>query len=213
MKFAESESLVEPTQRDALYGRNIAKYLVDLHDNKTTFDFCGGMMFQLSLSEKLRDHMEKVAKDENDHRQPVIFDSSKSRMSNIEGYEKSSYADNISIFHGRELRQIPGAEGGMGFVLQLSLSNENDPEGWTREEISTYDGWGHDSSRTWRKADRYEREGLTSFKSKFGDNAFGLNHRFYLHFDSNNRMWLSAEDGCEGTPASTSQNLFTRLIR
>ena len=25
--------------------------------------------------------------------------------------------------------------------------------------------------------------------------------RFYLHFDKKNRLWLSAEDGCEGTPA------------
>ena len=27
---------------------------MDLHDTKGTFDFCGGMMFQLVLSEKLR---------------------------------------------------------------------------------------------------------------------------------------------------------------
>ena len=60
---------------------------------------------------------------------------------------------------------------------------------------------GHDSGRQWRKADDYEAEGFQGFKQKFGENAFGLNHRFYLHYDSENRMWLSAEDGCEGTPS------------
>jgi len=41
-----SEALVDPTQRDAHYGGNVAQYLVDLHDTKSTFNFCGGMMFQ-----------------------------------------------------------------------------------------------------------------------------------------------------------------------
>merc|ERR1712203_491795 len=101
-----------------------------------------------------------------------------------------------------------GATGGFGFVLQLSMAHENsstvDPEGWSKEEIATYDGWQMDSGRKWRKADDYESEGFRNFKDKFGPNAFGLNHRFYLHFDSANRMWLSAEDGCEGTPSATS---------
>jgi hypothetical protein len=38
--------LVDPSQRDAHYDGNVAQYLCDLHDNKSTFDFCGGMMFQ-----------------------------------------------------------------------------------------------------------------------------------------------------------------------
>lgn len=41
-----AEALVDPTQRDAHYGGNVAQYLVDLHDTKSTFNFCGGMMFQ-----------------------------------------------------------------------------------------------------------------------------------------------------------------------
>jgi len=38
--------LVDPSQRDTHYDGNVAQYLCDLHDNKSTFDFCGGMMFQ-----------------------------------------------------------------------------------------------------------------------------------------------------------------------
>ena len=205
-------TLVEPSQRDAQYGSNIAQYLLDLHDNKTTFDFCGGMMFQLSLSTKLREYLSNVAKKDDGDNQPIIFDSSKPRMFNLDGYSKDANADNMSIFHGRELRQVPDAEGGMGFVLQLSLSNGNDPEGWSAEEISTYDGWGHDSGRTWRQADIYESEGFQNFKDIYGPNAFGLNHRFYLHFDAENRIWLAAEDGCEGTPALSSQSPFRRVF-
>ena len=38
------------------------------------------------------------------------------------------------------------------------------------------------------------------FQGKFGKTAFTLNHRFYLHLDRANQLWLSAEDGCEGYP-------------
>merc|ERR1719162_1642324 len=101
----------------------------------------------------------------------------------------------------------------MGFVLQLSLANGNDPQGWTSEEINNYDGWGHDAGRTWRKADTYEAEGFQGFKENYGSQAFGLHHRCYLHFDSSNRMWLSAEDGCEGSPSQTPVKFFSNLFR
>ena len=32
---------------------SVHRYLVDLHDGNAVFDFCGGMMFQLVLSDKL----------------------------------------------------------------------------------------------------------------------------------------------------------------
>eukprot|EP00545_Synedropsis_sp_CCMP1620_P003437 CAMPEP_0119004816 /NCGR_PEP_ID=MMETSP1176-20130426/1372_1 /TAXON_ID=265551 /ORGANISM="Synedropsis recta cf, Strain CCMP1620" /LENGTH=270 /DNA_ID=CAMNT_0006956565 /DNA_START=47 /DNA_END=859 /DNA_ORIENTATION=- len=215
------DELVEPSQRDARYGKDIAQYLVDLHDAKSTFDFCGGMMFQMVLSEQLRDHLIQVTKNtkegEGDGRQqqPVIFDATKPRMHQIADYEQSAAADNSRLFHGREIRQVPDAAGGRGFVLQLSLANNDgndDPEGWTPQEIEGYDGWGHDSSRVWREGDRLEEEGFTTFKSRFGSEAFALHHRFYLHFDSANRMWLSAEDGCEGTPAR-SESMFAPLSK
>ena len=88
----------------------------------------------------------------------------------------------------------------MGFVLQLVLA-EDDPEGWTYEETAGYDGWDHDGSRTWRDGERLKNEGYTSF-GKFGATAYTLNHRFYLHLDRQSRVWLAAEDGCEGTPAA-----------
>ena len=80
----------------------------------------------------------------------------------------------------------------MGMVLQLSLAAE-DEEGWTDTEVAVYDGWGHDSGRTWNLA--REAEG---FRNKWGGSVVTLGHRFYLHLDNTNQLWLSAEDGCEG---------------
>jgi hypothetical protein len=194
------EYLEDPTRRDAHYGSNVAQYLVDLHDAKATFDFCGGMMFQLVLSEKLRDHLKAVATDKDSKSQPHIYDSSKTRMRSIPNYDQSATADNIHLFHGREIRQVPHAAGGMGFVLQLSLANGDDSQGWTPQEMDEYDGWGHDVGRTWRWGNRLQEEGFTDFQNTFGPDAFALHHRFYLHLDGSSRMWLSAEDGCEGTP-------------
>ena len=133
-----SVDLYDTAVRDSHYKGNIAQYLVDLHDSKATFDFCGGMMFQLALSPKLRSHLETVAK--GDGKQPVIYDASKPRMSQIPGYSKDASADMVSVFHGREVRQVADAAGGMGMVLQLSHTDDDDPEGWTQEEIGEYDG-------------------------------------------------------------------------
>jgi len=195
-----SSYLYKPDERDAHYKGNIAQYLVDLHNEKATFNFCGGMMFQLVLSEKLKTHLETAAKSET---QPTVFDEP--RMERIPGYKPSADADNLCLFHGREIRQVPDANGGMGFVLQLS-HNEDDPEGWTPAEVEGYDGWAHDSGRVWRKGDRLESEGFQDFRSRFGPKSFALHHRFYLHYDGGNSIWLSAEDGCEGTPAPAGDN-------
>jgi len=93
------------------------------------------------------------------------------------------------------------------------MANNNDPEGWSNEEISEYDGWGHDAGRKSRKANDYENEGFRKFKEMFGQKAFGLHNRFYLHYDGMYRMWLSAEDGCEGTPGnSVKQNPISRMF-
>ena len=92
------------------------------------------MMFQLKLTDKLRSHLQTVVA--NDGQQPVIHKASQSLMSTTPNYSKSSMADNISIFHGRELRKIPSANGGMGFVLQLSYA---DPDG-TATEVELADG-------------------------------------------------------------------------
>lgn len=207
-----SPQLYDPKQRDATYTTNVAQYLCDLHDAKASFDFCGGMMFQLVLSDKLREHLDNISslnnnEDKDKDKQPVIAAASKMRMHALEGYDQCSIADNAQIFHGREVRKVVDATGGMGFVLHLSLANNDDPEGWTSEEIEGYNGWKHDVGRVWRTGDMLEREGFTRFREKFGPQAFALHHRFYLHYDSAGRMWLSAEDGCEGTPKRAQDGL------
>lgn len=200
--FATMANLADPATRETNYGQppNLAQYLVDLHDASATFDFCGGMMFQLMLSDELRSHLVKVAEG-GDGQQPVLFHAETDRMAKMLGYSRTANADNARIFHGREIRQVPNAAGGMGFVLHLSLANGEDAEGWTAQEIAEYNGWAHDSQRRWRNGQILQSEGFESFGSKFGGKAFTLHHRFYLHLDRRNQLWLSAEDGCEGCPA------------
>ena len=181
----------------------MARYLCDLHDSKAVFNFCGCLHFQLQLSAKLKKHLEAVASDST-RTQPTIFDASCDRLAGTPNYKRSNKADNIAIFHGREVRQVPTATGGMGCILQLSLANAGDPEGWTPAEIEDYNGWAHDSKRPWRDAWTLECDGFSGFDSKFSDDAIALHHRFYLHFDHRNQMWLSAEDGCEGEPVPWS---------
>lgn len=126
---ARGARLHEPATREA-YGANLAQYLVDLNDSRSVFDFCGGMMFQLCLTDALRTHLSNVAGGGGGG-QPVVCDATTNRMAKMTDYEKSAFADNMQLFHGREIRKVPTAEGGMGFVLQLSLAGGGDPEGWT----------------------------------------------------------------------------------
>jgi hypothetical protein len=127
----------------------------------------------------------------------------------------------------------------MGFVLHLSLANAPDTEGWTPQEVAEYDGWGHDSSRLWRKAPQLQKESVTAaaFTPRHRPShrkgllisrrslvqkrtsattqplvhvlqivhhvvtivySYTLHHRFFFHTDSKKRLWLAAEDGCEG---------------
>ena len=151
-------------------------------------------MFQLVLSDKLRKDLFLSSTNQN---QPVVYPASFNRMSKIPNYTQSSDADDINVFYGREVRKVPNAAGGMGFVLQL-VSSKDDPEGWSAQEIQEYNGWGHDSGRKWRKAGDHAVEGNELYQNKFGPQAFGLHHRFYWHLDQQNGLWLSAEDGCEG---------------
>jgi hypothetical protein len=57
----QQQQLYDLSAWDVQYGSNIAQYLVDLHDHGATFDFCGGMMFQLVLSDALQTHLRQVA--------------------------------------------------------------------------------------------------------------------------------------------------------
>ncbi len=199
MASSSPTAIYDPSVRDEKYQGNFAKYVVDLHDSKATFNFCGGMMFQLVLSDKLRERLSAAAAGKGSPL--VVHEARHSRMSSLSTYKKNSAADDASIFHGREVRNVAGAAGGMGFVLHLSDSSEDDPEGWSPEERDDYDGWGHDGGRPWRKLKQWEDEGVTNFREKFGGKAYGLHHRCFWHLDNKNRLWLSAEDGCEGFAA------------
>ena len=73
MARVQESYIVDPTERDAHYGKNMAQYLVDLHDAQATFNFCGGMLFQLVLSAKLRERLLNVAASNDTQQQPIIF--------------------------------------------------------------------------------------------------------------------------------------------
>ena len=118
-----------------------------------------------------------------------------------DGHSLDATADNVRVFHGREVRRVPWAPGGGGMVIHLSFAGEpsaDDPEGWTREEVDEYAGWLSDRQRRWRDGSILLEEGFEAFRERFGPEAFTLHHRFYLHVDAANEFWLSAEDGCEG---------------
>ena len=57
-----AQAFYDPAARDAKYSGDWAQYLVDMHDARATFDFCGGMMFQLVLSDKLRSRLADAGK-------------------------------------------------------------------------------------------------------------------------------------------------------
>ena len=206
--------LYDTDARDAHYGAaaaaadapamNVAQYLLDLDNAGTpesSFNFCGGMMFGLVMSDALRNYLADVAAaGPEDERQPVIYAKDARRMAFISGYAQDASADNRTVFHGREVRRVPNAAGGMGFVIHLSLADGADEEGWTAQEIEEYSGWLSDQQRRWRDGPLLESEGFGTFRQKFGPEAFTLHHRFYLHLDAGGAMWLAAEDGCEGTP-------------
>ena len=65
------------------------------------------------------------------------------RMFGIPDYNKDAEADNIRLFHGREVRKVPNAAGGMNFVLHLSLANGDDPEGRLKTSRLTHSHPAH----------------------------------------------------------------------
>lgn len=190
--------------RAAKYGGNHAQYLLDLDANTaTTFNFCGGMMFGVSLSPRLKEHLAAVAAGgDEDLRQPVVYDKNVRRMSQRpEGHDLNAFADNAVLFHGREVRSARDAAGGGGMLIHLSFAGGEkgeDVEGWTREETDEYAGWLSDRQRRWRQGAILKSEGFSTFADRFGQDAFCLHHRFYLHVDAKDNFWIAAEDGCEG---------------
>jgi hypothetical protein len=105
--------VVDPKERDTQYGgNNMAQYLVDLHDSQATFDFCGGMLFQLVLSDALREHYlvqllsaaaaSSASQDNNndhddDNSVLAVAGASAYRMHRLSSYEQSAAADNRAM--------------------------------------------------------------------------------------------------------------------
>ena len=167
--------------------------LLDLHNRKAVFNFCGGMLFQLRLTPALCKRLQQSTMVTLPVAEPPCKE-----MSRLPGYKASSFADDVSFFHGREVRDVPKAAGGMNLVLELSSASEEDKQGWTAGERADYDGWRHDSGRPWRTAEKFEAGGCENFKERYGPKAYGLHHRFFFRTDKEGALWLSAEDGCEG---------------
>lgn len=167
--------------------------LVQLHNNNAVFNFCGGMLFQLRLTTALRARLQ-----ENKMTSLPVARPPCKNMSDLPGYKTTASADDVTFFHGREVRNVKDAAGGMGFVLELSSGSCEDKEGWTAGERADYNGWKHDSQRPWRTAAQFESDGCQNFKERYGEKSYGLHHRFFFRFDSKGSLWLSAEDGCEG---------------
>ena len=101
-------------------GLDAARYLVDLHDAEATCNFCGGMLFQLVLTDALGTHPMAVAKHQQET--PVtapatvpaveVFNKMHKRMAAVEGYARRADADNLRFFHGPRVDTAGG--GGVG---------------------------------------------------------------------------------------------------
>ena len=85
-------------------------------------------------------------------------------MASLPGYARDASADDATIFHGREIRGVTGARGGVSMVIHLSLANGEDPEGWTSGEREDYAGWLSDRQRRWRDGNVFAEEGFAGFK-------------------------------------------------
>ena len=85
-----------------------AQYLLDLHDSEATFDFCGGMLFQIVLTDAFRSYLQTTTQ------QITVQSANTMRMFKIADYSQSNFVDNESYFHGREIRKVPWAKGGRG---------------------------------------------------------------------------------------------------
>ena len=71
--------------------RNMAQVLVELHDARQVFDFCGGMLFQLVLSDKLRSRLAAVASSgdaAHTAEQPVVFGAECKMMRQTPGWRR-----------------------------------------------------------------------------------------------------------------------------
>ena len=126
---------------------NTAQYILDL-ENTYLHYFGDQQVFLLSLSPKLKEHLQRGANDGNGNGMPVVYglDHLKGKPSICDWSRTPGWsspkkgADARTVFYGREIRQAPRTR--YGNAIHLSLGAADDPEGWTPAEMKeNYDFW------------------------------------------------------------------------
>lgn len=129
---------------------NAAQYLLDLDAQGIYLHYYGDQqIFLLVLSPKLRDRLHKASSGFNASQMPLAYGTEhlsggKCNWGDTPGWSSRhrphSGADARTVFYGRELRHAPNTL--FGNAIHLSLGPEEDPEGWTPDEIAeNYKFW------------------------------------------------------------------------
>jgi len=82
--------------------------LVQLHNNNAVFNFCGAMLFQLRLTTALRARLQENKMTSLPAAQPPC-----KKMSDLPGYKTTASADDVTFFHGREVRNVKDDAAGL----------------------------------------------------------------------------------------------------
>lgn len=174
---------------------NTAQYVLDLEAQGAYLHYFGDQqIFLLTLSPKLKQHLQSVASGNDHAAMPVVYgvdhlSGGECDWSKVLGWSNSSSgADARQVFYGREIRQAPHTQ--YGNAIHLSLGPQQDPEGWTHEEMKeNFDFWQAihksgdsvgvaDSLRQFR--DDIAKEVGGSFEKRWGAGVTTKAHRFTL---------------------------------
>jgi len=205
---------------------NVAQYILDLEAQGIYLHYFGDeQLFSLALSPKLRERLQTVAGGADMANMPAAYgvDHIANRVCNwndAPGWATpQNGADARTVFYGRELRQAPGTA--YGNAIHLSLGPEEDPEGWTPEEMSeNFAFWQamHQQGMSVAAADelRQFRHDVSSklggtFMQRWGTQISTKAHRFALQMytaDSQNPAGLFFEKFLGGRPPTTQVIFF-----
>ena len=119
-----------------------------------------------------------------------------------DGHSLDATADNVRVFHGREVRSVPWPPGGGGWrstSASLASRAPDDPEGWTGERRWTSTPGGSQTGSAGGETGRSSsRKGSRRSASDSDPRRSPCTTGAHLHVDDADEFWLSAEDGCEG---------------
>lgn len=172
---------------------NMAQYLLDLEAQGVYLHYFGDrQIFLLALSPKLKQHLKSVAG--SGVHMPIAYSVEKLARGASNWNEllpwstPSSGADAEHVFYGREIRQAPKTQ--YGNAIHLSLGPDEDPEGWTNEEMNeNFKFWQavHEDGKSVGEADglRQFRDNIASkiggtFLERWGAAVTTKAHRFAL---------------------------------